>query len=430
MTGTEAAKLKDELTPMGGQRAGNADGSIPAWTGGQTEPVAGFKNGGRRPDPFAADKPLYSVNAQNIERYADKLTDGTKAMLKRYPQSYRIDVYPSRRTAAAPQWVYDNTFKNATSAKLVAGTAGPMVEGAYAGIPFPIPKSGAEVMWNHRMRWRGEAFRWDVNQYQVSADGRRVLVNNGAGDNQIPYYFRSQSADKWNGDLMHVRIVNAGPPIRAGEALLARINANDEKTEAWVYLVGQRRVRKLPNPCCDTPAPQTAGIMTFDEMEGFTGRMDRYEWKLLGKKEMLIPYNSNRTLLPTKDEDVVGANHLSPDHVRWELHRVWEVEATLANGKRHPSARSIFYVDEDSWHVVLADRWDAQGQLARTIWQIPYVMPDVPAVTTVTFGMYDLLAGTWYANGIFNSKSEQYRVMSPYPEGTFSPDALAGQSLR
>lgn len=426
----EAAKLKTELTSLGAEKAGNKDGTIPAWTGGYTTPIPGDKPGGRRGDPFKDEKPLFSVRAANMAQYADNLSDGTKAMLKKYPESFRLDVYKTHRTAAAPQWVYDNTFKNATRASLLDSPAGPVPEGAYAGIPFPIPKSGAEVMWNHRLRWRGEAFRWDVRQYQVGPDGQRVLVNDGEGDNESPYYFRQQAPEKWKGDILHLRIANSGPPIRAGEALLVRVNANDEKTAAWVYLVGQRRVRKLPNPCCDTPSPQTAGIMTFDELEGFAGQMERFEWKLLGKKELLIPYNSNRTLQPTKDEELIGAHHLNPDHVRWERHRVWIVETKLAGGKRHPSARSIYYVDEDSWHVVLADRWDAQGQLARTIWQIPYVMPDLPAVTTVTFGLYDLLAGSWYANGVFNSKAEQYRVVPPYSAATFSPDALAAQSVR
>jgi hypothetical protein len=430
VSAAEAARLKTELTPLGAERAGNKSGSIPAWSGGATTASAADKSGGRRGDPFKDEKPLYTVSAKTMAQHADQLSDGTKALLQKYPDSYRLDVYPTHRTAAAPQWVYDNTLRNATQARLVDGPAGPTPQAAYGGIPFPVPANGAEVMWNHRLRWRGEAFRWDVRQYQVGADGRRVLVNDGAGDNQSPYYFRDQSPEKWNGNILDLRISNAGPPIRAGEALLVRVNANDDKTAAWVYLVGQRRVRKLPNPCCDTPSPQTAGVMTFDELEGFAGQMDRFEWKLLGKKELLVPYNSNRTLQPTRDEDVIGKHHLNPDHVRWELHRVWVVDAKVAAGKRHPSARTLYYVDEDSWHVLLADRWDAQGQLARTVWQIPYVMPDLPAVTTVTFGLHDLLAGTWYANGIFNSKAEQYRAMPRYRDDTFSSEALAGQSLR
>ena len=160
----QAQQLKSNLTPMGGEKAGNKDGSIPAWTGGYTTPLPGYRQGGRRSDPFAGEKPLFSITSQNMGSYADKLSDGTKAMFKKYPGTYRVDVYKTHRTAAAPQWVYDNTFKNATRSKLVQKPSGPTPEGAYGGIPFPIPQNGAEVMWNHQLRWRGATWHFDVHQ--------------------------------------------------------------------------------------------------------------------------------------------------------------------------------------------------------------------------------------------------------------------------
>ncbi|MGH8334730.1 MAG: DUF1329 domain-containing protein, partial [Pseudomonas fluorescens] len=116
VSSAEAQALKSSLTPLGAERAGNADGSIPAWTGGFTQVPAGFQEGHRAFDPFKDDKPLYSVTAANMSQYADKLTDGVKQLLKDNPQTFKLDVYPTRRTAAAPQWIYDNTFKNATQA--------------------------------------------------------------------------------------------------------------------------------------------------------------------------------------------------------------------------------------------------------------------------------------------------------------------------
>lgn len=426
----EAAKLKTELTPFGAERAGNKDGSIPPWTGGYTTPIPGDKPGGRRGDPFKSEKPLFSITAKNMDQYAAKLTDGQKAMLKKHPDTYRLDIYPTHRTAVGPQWVYDNTMRNATQGTLVNGSAGPMPDHVYGGIPFPFAKNGTEVMWNYLLRWRGDAWHWWVNQYLITPDGKRVLASENASDNVNPYYQKTGSAERWNGEFYLARLTNSAPPFRAGEALLARLNANDDKTVAWVYLVGQRRVRKLPNPCCDTPATQTAGIMTFDELEVFTGRLSRFDWELLGKREMYIPYNSNRTLQPEKDFDLVGTKHLNPDHVRWELHRVWVVEAKLKSGQRHASARSLYYIDEDTWDAVLADRWDGKAQLSRTLWKLPMVMPDVPAVTSVTFGLYDLLENTYYANGIFNSKSEQYKVVPGYGDSIFTPDALASDGAR
>jgi hypothetical protein len=423
----DAAKLKSTLTPMGAERAGNKEGTIPAWEGGLTKPTPGFKNGGRRPDPFPNERPLFSISAKNMDQYADKLTEGTKAMLKKYP-TYRVDVYPTHRTAAAPQWVYDNTFKNATRTKLVNGSAGPEPSGAYGGVPFPLPSTGAEVMWNHVLRWRGTSWHAEFSGYELTADGKRVWVLESHNDFQMPYYV-PDGPDKFNGDYWIVRSVNSGPPIRAGEGITGRTNFNADKTVAWVYLTGQRRVRETPNPCCDTPTPFSAGLSTYDEIDVFTGRMNRFEWKLLGKKEIYIPYNTNKTMEPKLNE-VLSPHHLNPDHVRWELHRVWVVEATLRQGQRHTSAKSRYYIDEDSWMAVLADRWDAKGQLWRSLFNLPIAAPDIPAQVNSSWGYYDLLTGRAFIDELFNDKSEQYRIMPRYSNSVFTPDALASESVR
>jgi len=424
----EAARLKTDLTPLGAEKAGNKDGSIPAWSGGYTTPIPGDKPGGRRGDPFKDDKPLYSITAKNVEQYGDKLTDGTKGMLKKYPDSFRVDVYTTRRTAAAPQWVYDNTFKNATRAKL----DGDLVAGAYGGVPFPVPKTGAEVMWNHLLRWRGSAWQFHTNMYQLTADGKAVLATDGIGDQQMPYYLPDGSPEQFasRGDYWLIRLVNSGPPIRAGEAIVGRENIDAAKAQAWVYLTGQRRVRKLPNPCCDTPTPAAAGVMSFDEIEVFTGRMERFDFKLVGKKEMIVPYNSNRLLQPKTDAEVLSAHHLKPDFVRWELHRVWVVEATLREGKRHQAPKSRYYCDEDTWTCVLGDRWDANGQLWKTLWAQTFVAPDLPGLVVGAMGFNDLLSGTAFVANLYNAKNVQYPIVPPFPDSNFTPDAMAAAGAR
>lgn len=431
VTVEEAAKLKSELTPLGAEKAGNKDGTIPAWTGGLTSPTPGFKNGGRRPDPFADEKPIAQITAKNMDQYADKLTDGTKILLKKYPASYRLDVYPTHRTAAAPQWMYNNTFKNATRATVEETSSGPIIKDAYGGIPFPIPKTGSEVMLNTQVRWRSEAWNNKSTAYQVTAGGQSVLLSSVSVDNLAPYYAKDGSAKTFNGGYWFVRVSTLGPAIRAGEALLGTQYLDESKTASWVYLTGQRRVRKLPNPCCDTPHPVSAGIMTFDEIETFLGRQDRFDWKLVGKKEIYIPYNSNRIMVPTKDSDILGTRHLNPDYVRWELHRVWVVEATLKPGQRHTSVKSRYYVDEDTWWPVLADRWDANGQLWRMPYSIPVAMPDIPAVVGTVWGAYDLLGGGYVAEELMNTSKEQYKLLLPAPgDAHFSPDALTGDGGR
>ena len=358
--------------------------------------------------------------------HADKLTDGTQALLKKYPQTFRVDVYKTHRTAAAPQWLYDNTLKNATSARM----EGEVVKGAFGGIPFPIPKSAKEIVANNDLHWRGEAWQTDFRAYLGTAAGQRVLSVEGTGDFQMPFYANG-AADKFDGAYWMIRLVNSGPPVRAGEAITGRQNLDQDKTAAWVYLTGQRRVRKLPNACCDTPTPASAGVASFDEVDVLAGRTDRFDWKIVGKKEMYIPYNSNRMNVPLKDSDLLLAHHLNPDHVRWELHRVWVLEANLKPGQRHQAPKSRYYVDEDTWVAVLGDRWDANGQLWKTLWSHPIVMPDLPATTPAQqWGFNDLVSGTWYASGVVNERQQHYKIVQRRVDTFFTPEAMSGDGVR
>lgn len=420
----QAARLGNDLTPFGAEKAGNASGTIPAWTGGFTQPVPGEEVGGKRLDPFADEKPLFTITAQNMDQYSEQLTDGVKAMLQKYPDTYRLDVYPTHRTATAPEWVYKNIAQNALQAKL----DGHNVVGAYGGVPFPIPQNALEVINNHRLAWSGVSWEKDINQYQITSRGRVVLTTDGLLKNQMPYYFQEGSSENFDGFFWEVNLENYGPPIRAGERIVGRTNLDADKSASYVYLTGQRRVRKLPNACCDTPTPATAGLMSFDELSVFSGRTDVFDWNLLGKKEIFVPYNQNR-FLQYSDDQIITGNHVNPDAVRWELHRVWVVEATLAEGKRHQAARSKYYIDEDTWHAMLADRWDANDQLWKTVWQFNYIMPEVPGTIPQTFGFYNLLSGEGYVTSM-NDKSFHARPVERFPTSTFTGQGLARQGTR
>ena len=426
---SEAARLGDELTPLGAERAGNANNTIPAWDGGMTsyEPVL---DNGRRTDPFAGDKPLFSITAANLNEHADKLSDGVKAMFNRYPDTYRIDVYETRRTAAAPDWVYENTRRNATNAKLVPDTqgGGTRPEGAYGGIPFPITDSGEEAIWNHLVAWRGTSMRSEFHGVLGTSRGDRVLTVDAISEEQYPFYFQDGDANSHNGQIYNIRLINQGPPIRAGEGIVG-VNTWGHG-DASVYLTGQRRTRKLPESCCDTPTPATAGVQSFDELRVFAGSTKRFDWKLAGKREMYIPYNTNRSLQPTRDNDLLMPNHLNPDHIRWELHRVWIVEANVGSGQRHQAPRGRYYLDEDTWEAVLGDRWDQQGTLWKTMWALPVVMPDLPATAGLTNGFYDLVSGAWFANNVFNESSTHRVSVDRHPERIFSASGLMSRGLR
>lgn len=424
----EAAKLKTTLTPMGAERAGNKDGSIPTWEGGMTKAAAGYKSGDIRPDYFPGEKPVLSISAKNLDQYADKLTDGVKGLMKKYP-NYRIDVYPTHRTAAAPQWVYDNTFKNATKAKMAAD--GSTIEGAYGGVPFPIPKDAKEAIWNHLTAWKqGESSIGGSRCFAVTAGGQISLASDGVQNTQSPFMFKDGSVESYKGYYNLGRYVQSAPTSKAGESILAHEASNGQPRGIWQYLVGQRRVRRAPAVSYDTPDSVTSGLGFFDEAFMMFGPWDHHEYKLVGKKEIYVPYNNNRADAASPEE-LLKPQFLSPDLVRWELHRVWEIEANLVAGKRHVVPKRKYYLDEDTWQILLLDGWDAQGELWRTSFALTLLAPDVPAlVGNVFWGLYNLQSGGYFLNSSTNGLPKQMAVVPRRPDTFFTPDELANLGAR
>jgi hypothetical protein len=436
-TPEKAAQLKSVLTPFGAERAGNKDGSIPAWNGGYTSRIAGSVPGKKAPDPFAADEVLFTITAQNMAEYADKLTDGTKALLKKYPDTYRIDVYPTRRTAAAPQEVYEGTLLNATRCNLVdgGGETGliPDIKSCDGGVPFPVPGSGAEAIWNHLLGWQGHAVRYKFEFKLLTANGDMVDIGKSTAYDLRPNYDSLDTEGKpWDGAIQYFAISFQGPPMRVGEAQTFRFNADTTKSQAWLYFPGQRRARQLPNPCCDTPNPAANGAVSMDEISVFSGPLTRYDWKLVGKQEMYVPYNNNRYLHVPTDAELVKGKHLNPDWFRWELHRVWVVDATLKPGQRHQVHKARFYLDEDTWQGLFADRYDARGELWKVDGQTLVASPEAPAVRAVGYYSYDLLAGTLLIAGSFVGIENPitYIDRKAAPDSLFTPEALASEGIR
>ncbi|MEQ3653017.1 MAG: DUF1329 domain-containing protein, partial [Glaciecola sp.] len=239
----EAAKLGNELTPLGGEKAGNADGSIPAWTGGITELPAGYKPGDFHIDPFADDKVLFTITASNYKEYAEFLSDGQQKMFETYPDTYKMPVYQTRRSASNPQSIYDATKANATRAELLDGGNG--IKGAAKGIPFPIPANGLEAIWNHTLRFRGEAVQRYGGQAAVTASGAfnvigfdEQLMIKYAEDDATP---ESLAADNI---LFKFKQSVTSPARLAGTALLVHetVDQVKEPRQAWTYNTGQRRV--------------------------------------------------------------------------------------------------------------------------------------------------------------------------------------------
>jgi len=426
ITAEEAKALGTTLTPIGAEKAGNKDGTIPAYGGGLTSAPAGFKAGdGVRPDPFAGEKPRLVIDAKNMAQHADQLTEGTKALLQKYP-SFRVDVYPTHRSVAFPKFVTENTMKGAVNAKTL--NDGRSIEGVHAAFPFPIPKTGNEAMWNHLVRFNGPSYEAKYRNLSVDASGHATLATEGVSVQEFPYWDVSKPAAE---TFWRIKLTYTAPARRAGEALMIvdPLDIGQKDRRAWSYLPGQRRVKVAPDLAYDTPNPGTAGATTFDDTFIFNGAMDRYDFKLVGKKEMLVPYNTYAAVYQAKQDDLLKPNHLNPDLVRWELHRVWVVEATLREGKRHVYGKRTFYLDEDSWSALASDEYDGRGQLYRA--GFAYMAPsyDLPAPYTDMFGHYDLVTRVYSLTG-FIAETGGLRHTRALSEREWTADSLAGAGIR
>lgn len=404
VTEQEAARLGKDLTPVGAERAGNKDGSIPEWNGGVTKPPAGWKPGQRRVDPYKDDKPLFSIDAGNVDKYRDQLSEGQVTVLRSL-KGYRMDVYPTRRSCGFPEFVYERTRINAREARIAANGWG--VEKAIgAAVLFPIPKTGAEAMWNHKLRYMGEG---RIEHYasifsSKSGDFTPLVQDQWV---TIPFHSRANKGiDEVDGVEMKLLNAVVSPAARAGEMILAHWFMN-APSDAWLYFPGQRRVRRAPTFAYDNPVPGYENLETVDQYPMFAGAMDRYNWKLVGKQELYIPYNSWKLIDKSrKYKDVYGPEYLNRDVMRYELHRVWKVEATLKEGMRHIFPKRVFYLDEDSWALMVVDNYDAQGKVWRVQESSIWVAPEIPACVGQEFVSYDLNVGRYIAENATQERPE------------------------
>ena len=427
----DVAKLGTTLTHWGAEKAGNADGTIPEYTGGLTKAPANYdtKKPGIRPDPFPNDKPLFRIDAKNMDKYKDRLTPGTMAMMKKYPDYY-INVYQTRRTAAYPQDVLENSKKNATRCATKNGDLGiDTSKGCGFGIPFPIPQNGLEVMWNHDARYRPTLMIKDVSINYVKPSGEHVVTARGHNYKDYPFYDKSKEKPE---ATLSFRMEYTGPTRLAGMNTLWHDMVEDSERRNHAYQPATRRVRLSPDSAADTPISAAGGAMVYDEDQLFSGKKDRFDWKLVGKKEIFIPYNNYRAMYPgtpgacTVEERAKTARFQNPECVRWELHRVWHVEATLKNGKRHVYSKRDFYLDEDSFSDGISENYDKAGNLYRINLQIGAPAYEVPAPSITDNYVVDLISGVY----MFQAATGGYTVIPRLSPSQLSPDNLDKQFFR
>jgi len=428
---TDVEKLSKELTPMGAVRGANKDGSIPSWTGGITSVPAGYTVGEHHIDPFSTDKVEYTITAANVAQYKAMLTPGQVKLFETYPDTYKMNVYQSRRSASYPDHVYQASIDNAGRTELIEEGNG--IENAAVGIPFPIPKDGLEAIWNHILRYRGEALTREGGQAAPTASGDYTYL--GFDDQlMLPYGMKGASAAKLKETniLFKFKQKVTEPARLAGTALLVHETMNQIQTprQAWTYNTGQRRVRRAPNVAYDTPGTASDGLRTTDDFDMFNGAPNRYNWTLKGKQELLIPYNDYRLHSDSlKYEDILQPGHINPEHVRYEKHRVWVVEANLKSDTRHTYKKRVFFIDEDSWQIAVTDIYDNRDELYRVGVAHGLNYYEVPTQWSTLEVFHDLQSRRYIAMGLDN-EAKMYDFSAKLKNVSFTSSALKREGRR
>lgn len=420
-------RLSGDLTPVGAERMGNGK-DIPSWTGGLTKSKS-HKSGEFHSNPYFRDQPLFAINKDNLEQHKARLSLGSQKLLQQFP-SMEMLIYKTHRSASYPDYVYEGIKKNMGTASLMKFGAG--VEGARISSPFPIPKDGLEVLWNHTLRYRGEAVSFEASTVSVNEAGSRAVTLR-----DYQYYFAYSdpevSTSDLNNKIFFLKRKTLAPSSQAGGITLVHETLDQVRSprKSWIYVPGQRRVRRTPDLNHDTPDIATNSLRTIDQVDMFNGAPTYYDWNLIGKQEMYIPYNSyalNAEGLTI--EDITGPAHLNPKLLRYEAHRVWVVEATLRVGLQHRYAKRRYYFDEDSWSIVYAEEYDEEGNL----WQFTeaHLMNyyEVPVLFTSLENTYDFKDGRYFVEGIDNDRGATYNYSVEYSLRDFTTSAVRREARR
>ncbi|KPZ54704.1 DUF1329 domain-containing protein [Pseudoalteromonas sp. S3776] len=425
MSAEEVARLGQDLTPFGAEKAANADGSIPAWNGGITTAPEGYEPGMHHIDPYSADKVLFTIDKTNLDKYKANLSPGQIALFEAYPDTFKMPVYETRRSASYPQFVYDATKEFAATAELIEGGNG--IKNTAIGIPFPIPKSGLEAIWNHLLRYRGQSIERFGGQAAPTASGSYNYV--GFDEQLLVKYSdpKATPAELQDSNILFKFKQKVTEPARlAGTALLVHETMDQILTprQAWTYNSGQRRVRRAPNVAYDAPGTAADSLRTTDDFDMFNGSPNRYNWTLKGKQELYIPYNSYKLHSDKLEyDDILKPGHINPEHTRYEKHRVWVVEANLKDDTRHIYKKRVFYIDEDSWQVQVTDIYDNRDQLYRVAMAYGLNYYEVPTQWSTLEVYHDLNSRRYLAIGLDNQE-KMYDFSESFNDNEFTSSAL------
>ena len=414
VTPEEAAKLGKELTPVGAEPKGNKEGTIPDW---KPEKQRGVPKGNFPSNPgIDGQKPILTITKANMAQYNDKLTEGHKRLLNSYPDSYKMNVYPSVRPVSFPEEINKATADNAVNCAM-EGVDSP--DSCKVGFPFPIPKTGAEPIWNHKIKWRGDNVTRYNNQMIVQQDGDFQLTKI-VEDVSFSYANLKEAVPltKTSGEFLRYLSRSIAPPRMAGIFILVHEKAGTgaEGRSAWLYTPALKRIRRVGTVCCDGPYEGTDGHQFYDQVDMFNGVLERYTWKIVGKKEMYVGYNANNIGSPkVKFKDLAKPKHLNQDLPRYELHRTWVVEAELRAGTSHVFKKRRFYIDEDSWNIVAVDDYDNKDQLYQFQEGHLVFAHSLLAASTIPEVIYHFTSGRYFVTAMANEDKPNDATVSFKP---------------
>lgn len=441
-----AARLKaGEITPMGAIRAGNAAGTIPAWhcDADGTPPLIDVAPSGvdtniypAMENPFAEEEPRLVITADNYKQYADKLTPGTEKLFEQYPNAFRMPVYPTHRTGCFSDLVYKQTAINAKRAELVHNGNG--LSHAFMGLPFPIPKTGLQAIWNNMVfmsPYRANSYFDSITVFAAGVRERSRVHTDVYTRYNDPHLTRDAFWQDGKTALQKFLSWKLWPPRKRGTITVGIQYMHKARHPAavWQYFPGTRRVRRAPYYGYDTPQGP-GGLRGIDEQRLFNGPPNRFNWRLAGKMEIFVPYNAYIMDSDISYQELLGNKVLNPAYTRWELHRVWKVVATLKEGAQHWYSKRVLYIDEDTGHALLADNYDHQGTLWRTSMQNYVWSPLSPHAMLARVAVYyDFNARAYNVLRLINElpRAKHPRINGPVPDpGYFTPATLRMQGFR
>ncbi|MDC3163446.1 DUF1329 domain-containing protein, partial [Pelagibacteraceae bacterium] len=372
------------------------------------------------PDPYSDDQIILTINADNYEEYKESiLTPGQIKMFETYPKTFKMNIYPSRRSCAVPNEVLELTIENAN---LIDEGEG--VEGVVGSIPFPYPDEALHHVWNHILRYRGVEIYGASPFYIINPDGTRTY---GAGEAIAKNFWNPFVRNEKKG-LQGMLMTKVTHPPRLADAstlVIESLNAFETPRKAWVYNPGTRRVRRAPDITYDYKPSASQGLTTVDQVDGFNGAKDRYHWSDLGTQLRLMPYNAYK-FHETPIEDILTPYHVNQDYLRYELVNVNVVEAKLKNDKRHIIPNRIMYFDTDSHNMLVEETYDDNISLM-AYREFPVInFYDQPMCLSIHSATYDFASRRYQLQSVRSTDipKVQWRLSEPHDEKMFTPEGL------